>query len=217
MMVMGTAAIGAEVKLPAPGMEGWQSLVFPGVEKHTRYTVVNEHCMDAVKAEAECSASGLFLPIDIDARKTPRLEWAWKVEQPLSDRGAAREDFAARVFVLFAFDPARASWWQRLQHGIGALLYRQAASGPTIHYVWSASDPVGTVWDGSGANAKMVSLGSAPRGDWRKESVDVVGDYRKLFGTDPPQVLGVALSTDADHSCQSAVAYFAELRFVGAD
>jgi hypothetical protein len=48
---------------------------------------------------------------------------------------------------------------------------------------------------------------------WRSEAVDVLADYRALFGTPVPPVVAVALMSDSDNSCQAAEAYLARFRF----
>ena len=60
----------------------------------------------------------------------------------------------------------------------------------------------------------MVSMGPGEPASWRDEQVDVVADYRRQFGTDPPDLLGLAIMTDSDNSCGSASASFAAFRFV---
>jgi len=220
-LLLAAAVLGEELKLPAPGMPGWQTLDFPRIEKHTRYAMVTEDGMSAVQAVANCSASALYLPIDVDLAKTPWLQWKWKVEQPLpphNEQEKAGDDFAARVYVMFAFDAARASWWQRLRHRMGKMIYGETIPGAAINYVFSTSAPAGETWDSPfAAESKMVSLGTGPVGKWLDESANVASDYRRYFGASPPRVLGVAIMTDSDNSCKRAVAYYADVRFAGKD
>jgi len=212
-------ALAAEVLLSPPGTDGWKPLEFPKIPKHTTYTVVRDGDTQAVKAVSDCAASALYLPVtDVDLARTPRLQWRWKVEQPLAvadERVKKGDDFAARAYVMFRFDPDRASLWQRLQHAIGTRLYGQVIPGGAINYVWSSREARGAKWDNPFAStAKMVSLGSGLLPQWTTEVVDVAEDYRDLFGHEPPPVLAVALMTDTDNSCQQAVAYYADFRFL---
>jgi hypothetical protein len=39
----------------------------------------------------------------------------------------------------------------------------------------------------------------------------------KLFGHEPPGLLAVAVMTDSDNSCQSAIADYGEFRFVSSE
>ena len=209
----------AEVVLSAPGTDGWRPREFPKIHRHTRYTVVHIDGVDAIKAEADCSASALYLPVDtIDIAATPRLQWRWKVESGLriaDERVKAGDDFAARVYVMFQFDPAHASLWERTQHAIAAKLYSETLPGNAIDYVWSSREPAGATWNNPfAAAAKMVSRGAGAWSQWQTAVVDLAADYQALFAHQPPPVLGVALMTDADNSCQQVTAYYADFRFL---
>ena len=213
----GMASEPAELVLPAPGREGWQPLRFRKIPRHTVYTPVSLDGREAVRAEARCSASALFFELDeIDLASTPLLEWEWKVERDLeiSDpRVKSGDDFAARVYVLFEFEPERASAWERLRRRAVRALFGTEIPGNALNYVWSSTEPTGSAWDNPYTeSSKMISRGSGPLGSWRRERVDVLADHRALIG-EPPRVRAIALMSDSDGSCQQATAYIASLRF----
>ena len=45
------------------------------------------------------------------------------------------------------------------------------------------------------------------------ESRNLLDDYRRAFGGDPPRVSGVAVMTDTDNTQESAIAYFGDIVF----
>ena len=45
--------------------------------------------------------------------------------------------------------------------------------------------------------------------------MDVLADYRLLFGTDPPDALALAVMTDTDDTCTVASAWLAGFEFNG--
>jgi hypothetical protein len=45
------------------------------------------------------------------------------------------------------------------------------------------------------------------------EERNVLEDYRKAFGEDPPLINGVAIMTDTDNTGESAVAYYGDIWF----
>ena len=57
--------------------------------------------------------------------------------------------------------------------------------------------------------ARMVVLekGKERVGRWVDESVNVLDDYRKAFGIDPPATAGLAVMSDTDNAGRSAAAY----------
>jgi hypothetical protein len=137
------AASASEVALPAPGGPAWQPLEFSKIPRHTRYELVDAG--GALRADSQCAASGLLLPLDaVDLRATPRLRWRWKVEKPigatLDERSKSGDDFAARVYVAFAFEPERAGVWERARRRLGAALYGEDLPGSALNYVWSRGE-----------------------------------------------------------------------------
>ncbi len=216
--VPGKADEPLEVRLPAPGRDGWEALTFPKISQHTRYTPLTVDERDAVRAESHCAASALVFRIaEIDLDQTPVLLWEWKIERGLEvddHRVKAGDDFAARVYVIFEFEPERASRWERLRRRAARAVFGVELPGNALNYVWSSREPANAAWDNPyTGRSKMISRGDGPFGAWRQEEVDVLADYRAYFG-EPPRLQAVALMTDSDDSCQEASAYFANVRFV---
>jgi hypothetical protein len=46
------------------------------------------------------------------------------------------------------------------------------------------------------------------------ETRNIVDDYRRLFGGDPPRIAGVAVMTDTDDTGERAVAWYDALAFL---
>lgn len=209
----------ADVTLPSPGRGEWRPLTFRKVPRATAYEPVTADGVAAVRAVSDCSASALYLPVEgrVDLADTPRLSWRWRITRGLSipdERAKAGDDFAARVYLAFEFDEAEASLAARLRHGLGERLYGEKIPGGAINYVWTAREPAGARWDNPFAGeSKMISLGRGPLEEWRTEDVDVAADYARLFGHPPTKLLGLAIMTDSDSSCQRAEAYYAAFRF----
>ena len=61
----------------------------------------------------------------------------------------------------------------------------------------------------------MIVVESGPEkvNQWVNEERNVLEDYRKAFGEDPPLVSGVALMTDTDNTGESATAYYGDISF----
>ena len=212
-------ASAADVALSPPGTDGWKALAFPTIKRQTIYTVARIDDLDAVRAASDCAASALYLPVEhIDLARTPRLHWRWKIERGLQiadERAKTGDDFAARVYVMFRFEAARASLWERMQHALGTRIYGDVIPGNTINYVWSSHQPKGARWTSPyTASSKLMSLGDGPLPLWTEEIVDVAADYTAFFDHELPPLLAVAVMTDSDNTCQRAVAEYADFRFL---
>ena len=209
----------AEIPLATPGSGDWQPLVFRGISTQTRYTLESVEEAEIAKAESNCGASGLVLRLDaINIDQTPLLSWRWRVDRGLDlleEQTKAEDDFAARVYIMFELDKERASTFQRLRHRLAKLIYGETIPGSALNFVWTSRLPAGTVWDNPFVeSAKMIALTQGASTGWRTETVDVAARYRELFDAPIPPLLGLAIMSDSDNSCQRTQARFADFKFL---
>jgi hypothetical protein len=61
----------------------------------------------------------------------------------------------------------------------------------------------------------MVVAGSGQKdlGRWHEERVNLLEDYRRAFGEEPPRVKSVGVMTDSDNTGTRAEAYYGDIRF----
>ena len=207
------------IPLPTPGSDGWRPLVFRGSANQTRYSLESFEGMEVAKAESDCGASGLVLRLDaIRLDQTPLLSWRWRVDRGLDllqEQTKAGDDFAARVYIMFELDKSRASTLQRLRHRLAKLIYGNDIPGSALNFVWTSRISAGTVWDNPfEPSTKMIALAQGASTRWRSETVNVVARYRELFRTPIPPLMGLAIMSDSDNSCQRTEARFADFKFL---
>ncbi len=153
-----------------------------------------------IRGEAEDSASGAVLAIDLDPELCPYLEWQWMAEalqhtSDISDK--ATDDVAAGLFVLFG-DPG------------SGLLPRPV---PTLRYVWVAHHEVGEIianpyLPGSVRNV-VVHSGDADIGRWITQRRNLAADFEAAFGHAPDgPVRALALFVDNDQTHERAAVRF---------
>ena len=223
LLALGTT-LGAEPQrrtLPDPGGEAWKPFVFGSIERHTRYVAVTDADAPWLRAESACAASARITPLDdVDLTATPILRWRWRVDEGLDvedERTRSGDDFAARVYVMFRFEPERAGWWARMRHGLGRAAYDLEPPGTALSLVWSSREPEGASWRSphGDESAMLVVANDArrERGRWHDPSVDLEAAYRRAFGQDPPPLLALGVMTDTDDTCGRARAGFADFSF----
>lgn len=199
---------------PTAPPAGWEPLTFSRVPRHTRYTVVLDGDRWVLRAESDAAASGLFRPLDLDPRVHRVLSWRWRVDGVLARSDPRRkegDDYAARVYVAFAYDPASAGIWERTRFNAYRLIYGRYPPGLVLNYVWESRLPTGTVLDNAyTARAKIIVVrsGAAEAGRWVTETHDVYADFRRIVGAEPPRIVGIAVMTDTDDTGERAVAYY---------
>jgi len=217
LLGLAAGAAAQELPIPAPGTGAWQPLAFPKIERHTRYTPAREGGAAVLRAESECSASGLLYPLrDVDLARTPLLRWRWRVDEglaPADERSKAGDDFAARVYVAFVFEPGRASLLERATRRLGVALYGEELPGSSLTYVWASHEPAGARWANPfTASAQMIVAERSATAGWRAAEADLLADYERSFGGPAPAPLFLALMTDSDNRCARARASYADFR-----
>jgi len=199
----------------------WQSLKFPNIKKLTRYRLVkvniNGVSTQVVKAKTEGGASGWIRKLNVDPAKYPILTWSWKVSgiykkgNMLEKKG---DDYPARLYVVFKYEPARASWTEKLTRGMAKLLYGKAPPGSSINYLWANRYPAGKTVPSAFTNSAMmvaVEGGEKYVGKWRHYRRNIYQDYQRLFGYKPPPVVGIAIMTDGDNTGSSMTSWYGDI------
>ena len=176
------------------GLAGWESKSFKG---KTEYRLLTEEGRTVVKASSHDSASGLIRKIRFQPSKHRYLRWSWKIDHTIKggdEKSKNGDDYAARVYVVF---PGRYFWQTK-----------------ALVYIWANKLPVGAhVPNPFTSNAKMLAVesGNEKAGQWVSEELDLLADYRLLFGTDPPEAEAIAIMTDTDNTGGSAEAWFGDI------
>jgi hypothetical protein len=197
--------------------EGWKPLTFAKISRHTAYSVGQESGKTRLRAQADASASALVREIEVDPRQYPVLLWSWKVENIIEKGDETKkegDDYAARVYVNFRYDPETASFWEKTQYGIARAIYGVYPPRGALNYIWANRLPAGKSIDNAyTARAKMIAVesGGAKIGQWVSEERNLYRDYRTLFGEEPPAVIGLAVMTDTDNTGDRAVAYYRDI------
>lgn len=170
-----------------------------------------------VQARSQAAASGLIRKLRFNASEHPWLSWRWKIEHVL-DKGDLRvkqgDDYAARIYVAFEFEPQQASLWERIAHSVACASAGRELPGTMLTYIWANQAPAGTLADNPYSDrVKMIALqsGNAKANQWIDEKRNIAEDYRRVFGREPPPVMGIAIMTDTDNTGESATAYYGDI------
>lgn len=198
--------------------DGWKPLTFKKIPKHTSYEVVKDRGVTIVKAVSEASASGLIKPVVIDPKEYPIVRWRWKVDNVLQRSDVALkegDDFPARLYITFEYDPDKVSVGKKLKFKAGQALFGDIPIA-ALNYIWETKTPVGTIVENAYTDfAKMVIVESGTQkvGMWIDEERNIYEDYKKAFGEEPPMINGVAIMSDTDNTKEQATAYYGDIVF----
>ena len=177
---------------------GWESRAFVG---KTDYQLEHDGNTTVLAAKASGSASGLGKKIKIDLRKTPYVNWSWKVDRGLgqvNEKTKRGDDFAARLYIVKSGGP---------------LIWRTKA----LNYVWSSSQARGASWPNphQPRNAIMFATRGVDdnSGQWMTEKRNVREDLKELFGEDITSIDAIAIMTDTDNTGKVAHASYGDIFF----
>lgn len=196
-------------------LDAWRPLTFPKIERHTTYAIAAnaDRSESWLKAESDRSASGVVWKKQYDVFAYSRLRWRWRVENIYQKGDATKksgDDYPIRVYVIFQYDPATAAPGKRLKYGFAKAVYGEYPPDGGLSYVWESRDNPAEYVVSPYTEAMMMFLkekGAAKVGQWIEEEADVLADYRKAFGKDPPSSAGLAVMSDSDNTGERAVAF----------
>ena len=197
---------------------GWRPLEFKGVRQHTEYALVRDSGGWVVRAVSEASASGLIYPLEVDLREYPILRWRWKVQNVIERGDVTRrqgDDYPARIYVAFQYDPATLSLPERLLYRTARLLYGDIP-GQVLNYIWANREPRNKVFANPSPFTDFSRLlvcrsRADPPGTWFEEERNIYEDYQLAFGSEPPLLIGIGIMTDTDNTGERAIAYYGDI------
>ena len=196
--------------------QDWRVLEFKN-KAPTTYALSEEAGITVVEASSSSAASGLIRPVDASAKDYPMLRWRWRVDNLIAKSDARRrkgDDYPARIYVTFVYDPERASVGQRIKYRAARLLYGEYPPHAALNYIWARAEPVGSLVPNAYTDRTwmiVVNSGEAGLGQWIDHARNIYEDYRQAFGEEPPPISGVAIMTDTDDTGEHARAAFAQI------
>ena len=147
----------------------------------------------------------------------PHIRWRWKIQRPLTKgdaRTRAGDDYPIRVYVIFEYDPERAGFGERIQYGAAKAIYGQYPPHSSLNYIWANREHAAPILPNAYTDrARMFPLqhGGAKAGQWVEEQRNILADYRRAFGTDPPATATVAIMADTDNTGEQVSAWVDDL------
>jgi hypothetical protein len=209
-------------RFPAPAPPdslpaGWLPISFGGDRGTTEYREAQRDGRDCLLGEAHATGSGLVKPLVVDPTAFPRLLWSWWVPGPVSGGDVHRkegDDFAARIYVNFRFEPSKAGIFDRLKHRLAGDRFGGEAPGRSLVYVWGNVAPPETVVPNAYTDKAMVVVvrsGTEGTRRWWAEERNILEDFREAFGYAPPEITSLAIMTDADDTGSTASACYGDI------
>jgi Protein of unknown function (DUF3047) len=167
-------------------------------EGRSAYTVLGEDGRRFLRSVARGVGVQAGIRREWDLQRYPVLAWSWRpVEFPAgADERATRTNDSVLAVYLLVTSPS--------------------LFGPkAVKYIWSEKVPVGTRLSSNlgQTQVRVLESGTARRGEWVEERVNVLRDFRAYFAESGiPIPAGIAVLTDADDTRSSAQGDYADFR-----
>ena len=202
--------------------QNWQEFVLPG-KRSTVYETRSDGGRVVMHAQADASASMLRRKLRIDPAQIGRVQFSWRVASLIEQADLSDADVSdSPVRLVFAFDGdhGQLSARNRMLFELAQVLTGEPPPYATLMYVWDNRAAAESVIRGPRTDrVRKIVLESGPGqcGRWLHYERDLRADFRKAFGEEPGQLIGVALMTDADNTAGKSAGQYGEVRVLGRD
>ncbi len=173
----------------------WKVKEFKG---RTEYKVVTDESTQVLQAASNGTASALIFQQEFLLDDYPVVSWRWRIESVVAQGDAAHkqtDDYAARIYIIFPhwFYPATKS----------------------LNYIWANKLDKETVVPSPYTDRSMmlaVESGPDNAGTWQTVRRNIVEDFSRAFGMEPPKKIRIAIMTDSDNTGGKVRAWYDDIR-----
>jgi Protein of unknown function (DUF3047) len=206
----------------APGEPpgAWKFATLPN-KVPTRFSIVELGGARVLKVEADESYGNLVHAMRVPIGEKAQIAWRWRVDKLVEDadlKTRSGDDAAAKLCVFFGFDAAKLPLGERTRLAIGRSTTGQDVPTETLCYVWDNKLPVDTALTNAFTKrVRMIVLqsGAGKLGQWVTQRRNLAADYQRMFSDESegklPEVVGVAVSADADNTKGHGLSYFGDV------
>jgi hypothetical protein len=194
-------------------LDRWKPIYFPKIQNHTSYSIQSKGTDHWLRAESNASASALICNTTFDIFEYPKALWRWRVEniyRKANGESKSGDDYPIRIYFLFEYRPEGSGLLDRLKYGVARKLYGEYPPHSAVNYVWSSQDSAPQIITSPYTDrAKVIALQKGQRnvGQWQEEEVNVLSDYRRVFGSDPPRKATIGIMNDSDNTGEQSISW----------
>ena len=178
---------------PTYPYNGWELQVKEGKPE---VSLGEDNGRQAVCMASDGSSYSVQRKVDVDVHDYPYVSWRWRVDRlPESGdfRREGKDDQAAQLLIAFAGKKA-------------------------ISYIWDTTAPAGETGEYHvpfviDVQILVVESGPAKSGEWLTVTRNVLDDYRRLFGKEPPAAEGLRFQINTQHTGSSARSCLESVQF----
>ena len=214
------AIVAFSAAAPGEPPAAWKFATLPN-KVPTKFSVVELGGARVLKVEADESYGNLVHAMRAQITEHTMLAWRWRVDKLVDDadlKTRAGDDAPAKLCVFFGFDAAKLSLGERTRLSVARSATGQDVPTETLCYVWDNKLPVDTgLVNAFTKRIRFIVLqsGTGKLGQWVTQRRNVATDYQRMFADESegkvPEVVGIAVSADADNTKGHGLSYFGDI------
>ncbi len=207
---------------PDAPLTPWQPWFMRRGNAPTDYRVVHVEGAAVLQADAREGGSGLARLIRIEPQRHPWLEWRWRVEaQPGANlKATSGKSPLARLSVAFHGDVDKLDFEDRTKLRLAMALTPNGLPYASLLYVWMLNVPAETVIRSPHTDRVrmiVVESGAQRIGQWVSVRRNVLEDFRRAFGEEAGDIVGVGVMTDPGDDYSRRRGYYGDIIFRSAN
>jgi hypothetical protein len=153
----------------------------------------------------------------------PRLQWRWRLEQPLAQPNLRRkdgDDAALKVCAMFDMPLDKLGFMERNVLRLARARSGEPLPAAVLCYVWDTTLQPGTLLPNAySARVRYLVLNGAetPLQRWASHSRNLQQDFLRAFGDESstvPPLIALVVGADADNTAGNSLAYVGDIALV---
>lgn len=203
---------------PGAALAPWEPWLIRRGNTPTAYRVTRVDGDAVLEADAPEGGSALWRMIRIDPHAHPVLEWRWLVPLEAESRLelSSASSPLARLSLGFHGDVNKLDFDDRAKLRLAMLLTANGLPYASLMYVWMLDVPVETVirspWTDR-VRMIVVESGAQRVGQWVSVRRNVLEDYRRAFGEEANDIVGVGVMTDPGDDYSRRRGFYGDITF----
>lgn len=199
----------AEPLLLEGNLNGWSVVMVKGETSYDPMMDIEQGVI--IRAESVNSASYLQRNDAIDLAKTPIVQWQWTAEMVPYFYSMTEDGIEQKVSQFDETSLQGNDFVLRLMVGVNPVF----GDAKTLHYVWSANQPIGHTWSLDKNNKVLVVSGEDQTTmKWQTLARHIQKDWLEAFNEHIDELDFVGIMTDSDAISGHAIGYYGDIRML---
>lgn len=199
-------------------LKNWKPLYFPKIKVHTTYNIESDGERKYLQAHSISSASALVYKDSFNVYEYPVVRWQWLVKNVYQKGDITLkkgDDYPARIYVFFEYDPEKASLLDKIKYNSYKLIYGKHPPHSSLNYIWANKvynrQIVPSPYTEK-AQLIILQAGELNLNKWLPQKVNILKDYKNAFGEAPPEIARIAVMNDSDNTLEESISYVDNIR-----